>query len=785
MAFDAGAAVGRIILDDSQYKKGAKDVAQTNKNMGKSFFAAQIAVQAVNKALELVGQTIQKGIKVATEFTEENSKLNTVFKNITGQAGQMRNELVNSFGLSTTAATKLLGATGDLLTGFGFTQDKALDLSGEVQKLAVDLASFTNFSGGAEGASAALTKALLGERESLKSLGIAIREADIQQRLLEKGQKNLTGTALQQAKAEITLELALEQSKNAIGDYARTTNSLANRQRTLSAVTEDISLVFGKAFLPIINETVGATLEAAKGIKEFLLSAEGIEIISDVIGGMTATIEMAKEIISDFVEILRKNLKVILQPIIDLIIDLTGEVKGTNIVFDILAGIMKTVSVGLNIAAKLVRVYIQQTTDMIKIVKEAIKTIILFSQALFNPKKWKELGAQLKETGSAIKDFGKNFVENTKDVIKTAVDEFKSFPTDVKKSTRKLEKIWDKSFRKTKRIVQDSIEEIVESSRDGTDKVITSLERIPTRWEVLKEKINNISMQMKLKFDEVGQGIINQMSFVFETVGNTFNSIMSIVTQQQEQELAQLVDKHAKEIEELESQKEKKLNDKREEFATERQMLEEQLARGKITKEQFDAQIVALEERKNTELAALENELNANIEKSKSDARKKENKKQQEIFNTNKANQIANVWIQYALGIMSAWTTSIASLGPIAGSIFAGVLTAVLTGVAIAQTAVIAQQQFIPAREKGGRAGGMTRINESGGEIVNLPDGSIVVPNDISEKIAMNAGMGRGDTNISVSFAGAKIADDMSLKKITNAVIKQMGNQLRLQKRTI
>ena len=35
--------------------------------------------------------------------------------------------------------------------GFGFTQEEALKLSTEVNKLAVDLASFTNFSGGAEG----------------------------------------------------------------------------------------------------------------------------------------------------------------------------------------------------------------------------------------------------------------------------------------------------------------------------------------------------------------------------------------------------------------------------------------------------------------------------------------------------------------------------------------------------------------------------------------------------------------------------------------------------------
>ena len=92
-----------------------------------------------------------------------------------------------SFGLSRKAAKQLLGDTGDLLVGFGFTEDAALDLSKKVNELAVDLASFTNFSGGAEGASLALTKALLGERESIKSLGIAITEADLKKFAADQG----------------------------------------------------------------------------------------------------------------------------------------------------------------------------------------------------------------------------------------------------------------------------------------------------------------------------------------------------------------------------------------------------------------------------------------------------------------------------------------------------------------------------------------------------------------------------------------------------------------------
>ena len=108
--------------------------------------------------------------------------------------------------------------------------------------LAADLASFTNYSGGAEGASNALTKALLGERESVKALGIVIREEDVQNRLAAAGKDKLTGAAMLQAKAEATLAIAMEQSKNAIGDYARTSDSASNTLKRAGEETKALQV---------------------------------------------------------------------------------------------------------------------------------------------------------------------------------------------------------------------------------------------------------------------------------------------------------------------------------------------------------------------------------------------------------------------------------------------------------------------------------------------------------------------------------------------------------------
>ena len=193
-------------------------------------------------------------IKAASDAEETRSKYATIFQNISKNAENVADTFAQSFGLAGTKARELLGDTGDMLTGFGFTEKAALDLSKRTNELAVDLASFTNFSGGAEGASAALTKALLGERESIKSLGIAILEEDVKKKISLMRSKGITFATKRQAKAYATLELAIQQSKNAIGDYDRTKTAFANTLRRVQSRLQDFNEEFGRVLLPYAKE---------------------------------------------------------------------------------------------------------------------------------------------------------------------------------------------------------------------------------------------------------------------------------------------------------------------------------------------------------------------------------------------------------------------------------------------------------------------------------------------------------------------------------------------------
>lgn len=206
-------------------------------------------------------------IKAASDAEETANKFAVTFDSVSSNAEKVAKDLQKNYGLSRQASKDLLSNTGDLLTGFGFTGKAALDLSEQTNKLAVDLASFTNIQGGAKRASSALTKALLGERESVKELGISILEKDVKDKVTELRSKGITFQSERQAKAVATLKIAYEQSKNALGDYNRTQNSFANRARLSFERLKDISDSFGRLLLPNVNKALEGILKLLNGIE--------------------------------------------------------------------------------------------------------------------------------------------------------------------------------------------------------------------------------------------------------------------------------------------------------------------------------------------------------------------------------------------------------------------------------------------------------------------------------------------------------------------------------------
>lgn len=280
------------------FDKGSKSIIKNSRLIGIAL--TTLAVVGFGKLVK----GINGAIDAASEFEEANNKMLTVFSSLQKEADAVRKNLVKNFGLSTTAATKMLGATGDLLTGFGFTEKQALEMSDTIQMLSVDLASFQNLTGGAEQASNALTRAMTGERETLKTLGIVVSEELVKAELRAKGQDKLTGMALLQAKAQATLDIALRQSTKAQGDFARTAQSYENIQRRLNARIDDAQVKFGRKLLPAMTKLKQAFLDSTRegGAFDSVLSGLSNKIVR-VIQSITLLVRILDFMLAKYKEV--------------------------------------------------------------------------------------------------------------------------------------------------------------------------------------------------------------------------------------------------------------------------------------------------------------------------------------------------------------------------------------------------------------------------------------------------------------------------------------------------
>jgi hypothetical protein len=256
-----------VIRDmDGKLDGTGKTGTRAGTSISQGFNKAKIGILAAAAALTGILIGLNKTVEAASDFTEANNKLLVIFKGMPAAARKARDELVNHYHMSYRAAAQLLGATGDVLTGLGVQQEKALELSSATVKLAADITSFSNAEGGAEAVTQALTRAMTGERESLVTYGIKITEAMVKEELRAQGLEKLTGLALMQAKAEITLAMSLEQSKNSMGDTARTANDYASVQRQVAANMENLSMTIGSILIPIWNKALTAFNELLKAM---------------------------------------------------------------------------------------------------------------------------------------------------------------------------------------------------------------------------------------------------------------------------------------------------------------------------------------------------------------------------------------------------------------------------------------------------------------------------------------------------------------------------------------
>jgi len=290
--------VRAVVQGIGPYERNAKKVQKAQQRMGDSAVKAAKQSGFLSKALGQVAATaggflVAQGVmaiprilggilSTSRDLELQMKKANIVFGDQIDVVNEWAKANAKAMGITASSATNLAARFGDILIPMGFARDTAAEMSTEVVGLAGALAEWSGGQRSAAEVADILAKAMTGEREALKGLGVVITEADVTAKLAARGFVDLAGAQLQQARATVTQELIFEKSTDAQAAYADGAGTAARKQAELSAEMAEAKEVLAQALTPALLAVTGAVTQflvpglqaAAQGMGKFI-SASG------------------------------------------------------------------------------------------------------------------------------------------------------------------------------------------------------------------------------------------------------------------------------------------------------------------------------------------------------------------------------------------------------------------------------------------------------------------------------------------------------------------------------
>lgn len=299
-----------------KYQKEVKDTRTEQDKAGKSAsaFGKKIATAFKTAAVIAVGKQMVDLTKnmanLALEAQESAAAFEITFGGSVQQVSRFVNDMSHAFGLTRAEMQQLMAVTGSVIQGLGLNSDVAAEMSTRILELSGDLAAFMNIQEGASVPANAMRKALTGEFESLKSLGIVLRQAEIETRALAMTNKQSVKDLTQAEKATVSLMLIEEKMGHIKGQLGREAKGAANQIRSLRAEFREMQTEVGAAVLPAVAELIPF-------VREMMPAFKGVsQVIADVV------VALAKGLMPAFKSL--GNIITAVQPIVDVLAQVVG-----------------------------------------------------------------------------------------------------------------------------------------------------------------------------------------------------------------------------------------------------------------------------------------------------------------------------------------------------------------------------------------------------------------------------------------------------------------------------
>jgi len=321
MALSAGAVVAQFDGDFSGLNKGLQQaqskvdgfvnkIGGVGQTIGGAFLTiskyAGIAGAAIKGTALVMGN---KAANAASDLAEAQNAVNVVFGDSANILLDFAKTADKTTGLSQKAFLGAATPIGAALQNVGLNSKQAANEAVNLTKRAADLASIFNTD--LDSALTAIQAGLRGEADPLERFGVGLSDANIKAYALKKGIALAGKEMTDQQKVTARLGLFFEQTNKIQGDFANTSDQLANKQRINAARFENLQATIGEKLLPTklkLADALGKVLDwmdqNSEGISNLLNNfiIGGAGIAKAIITGLVEAPKRAAEAFQSFLK---------------------------------------------------------------------------------------------------------------------------------------------------------------------------------------------------------------------------------------------------------------------------------------------------------------------------------------------------------------------------------------------------------------------------------------------------------------------------------------------------
>jgi hypothetical protein len=272
-------------FDGKGIDKAIKEFKQLETAGEKAQFAIKKAAIPAAAALAGLAAAAGPAISAASDLEENLSKVNVIFGEGAKDIEEFAKTAATALGQSQNAVLTAAGTFGTFGKAAGLGGAELAAFSNDFTALASDLASFNNTS--PEEAVNAIGAALRGEAEPLRAFGVLLNDATLKAAALELGIYSGSGALTDQQKILAAQKVIYDQTGDAQGDFAKTSDGLANSQRILSAEIKNLQVEIGKGLLPVVDAVLPFLTKFAAWASD---NPKAFQIIAATIAGIATAI---------------------------------------------------------------------------------------------------------------------------------------------------------------------------------------------------------------------------------------------------------------------------------------------------------------------------------------------------------------------------------------------------------------------------------------------------------------------------------------------------------------